>query len=216
MVSNDAQRMEKFILYFVFAVFSLVDSVLSILLLLILVGWQSISGAFVVLVFSFTQLWSGRLFAKYRIKQASATDKRLTAMNEIITGIRAVKMYAWEWNYRDIIKRLRRYSSYLCIVYTWYCIQSSPSLFPASWKVPMQPNNMQSRYDIFYPFTLLLTSRMICNSSALILGMKHSQARQVVGWKTKSGLTGGTSVAQTWTAFSFDDWHSIPTLGPKW
>ncbi|KAK3737226.1 hypothetical protein QZH41_001823 [Actinostola sp. cb2023] len=29
-------------------------------------------------------------------------------MNEIIAGIRAVKMYAWEWNYRDIVKSLRR------------------------------------------------------------------------------------------------------------
>ncbi|KAK3741425.1 hypothetical protein QZH41_003974 [Actinostola sp. cb2023] len=28
-------------------------------------------------------------------------------MNEIIAGIRAVKMYAWEWNYRDIVKSLR-------------------------------------------------------------------------------------------------------------
>ncbi|KAK3702956.1 hypothetical protein QZH41_002859 [Actinostola sp. cb2023] len=49
-----------------------------------------------------------RAFAEYRIKHAAATDKRLTAMNEIIAGIRAVKMYAWEWNYRDIVKSLRR------------------------------------------------------------------------------------------------------------
>ncbi|KAJ7370577.1 hypothetical protein OS493_031312 [Desmophyllum pertusum] len=29
-------------------------------------------------------------------------------MNEIISGIRAVKMYAWEWNFRDIVCDLRR------------------------------------------------------------------------------------------------------------
>ncbi|KAK3741423.1 hypothetical protein QZH41_003972 [Actinostola sp. cb2023] len=57
--------------------------------------------------FRSSQVFVGKLFAEYRIKHAAATDKRLTAMNEIIAGIRAVKMYAWEWNYRDIVKSLR-------------------------------------------------------------------------------------------------------------
>jgi hypothetical protein len=29
-------------------------------------------------------------------------------MSEIIAGIRAVKMYAWEWNYKDEVQNLRR------------------------------------------------------------------------------------------------------------
>ena len=108
LVSNDAQRMEGVIIYFIHVAFPLVNSLLSVLLLFMLVGWQSISGAFVVFVVCCLQFMVGRLFAKYRIEQAAATDKRLTAMNEIIRGIRAVKMYAWEWNFRDMIKILRR------------------------------------------------------------------------------------------------------------
>ncbi|KAK3741179.1 hypothetical protein QZH41_012627, partial [Actinostola sp. cb2023] len=64
------------------------------------------------LAFCSSQVFVGKLFAGYRIKHAAATDKRLTAMNEIIAGIRAVKMYAWEWNYRDTIKTLRRRGSF--------------------------------------------------------------------------------------------------------
>lgn len=45
---------------------------------------------------------------KLRHKTAVATDKRLEVMNEIISGIRAVKLYAWEWSFTEIIKQLRR------------------------------------------------------------------------------------------------------------
>jgi len=108
-VSNDVQRMEKLVINLQYCLIFFLDTPLSFLLLCTLVGWQSISGAFVVLVFCSSQVFVGKVFAEYRIKHAAATDKRLTVMNEIIAGIRAVKMYAWEWNYRDIIKTLRRY-----------------------------------------------------------------------------------------------------------
>jgi ABC-type bacteriocin/lantibiotic exporter with double-glycine peptidase domain len=80
----------------------------AIVLLSVLVGWQSLSGAFVIIILSFLILLITKHFANLRIKQASVTDKRLSALSEIIAGIRAVKMYAWEWKYRDIVKKLRR------------------------------------------------------------------------------------------------------------
>jgi hypothetical protein len=49
-----------------------------------------------------------KLFACIRQKHAKVTDKRLAVMSEIISGIRAVKMYAWEWNYKDVVGKLRR------------------------------------------------------------------------------------------------------------
>ncbi|KXJ16546.1 Multidrug resistance-associated protein 4 [Exaiptasia diaphana] len=39
---------------------------------------------------------------------ASATDQRVSAVNEIIKGIRTVKMHAWEWSYLDMIRKFRR------------------------------------------------------------------------------------------------------------
>ena len=44
-----------------------------------------------------------------RNKAAAQTDKRLTVIKEIVTGIRVVKMYAWEWNFRDLIAQIRRF-----------------------------------------------------------------------------------------------------------
>jgi ATP-binding cassette subfamily C (CFTR/MRP) protein 4 len=82
----------------------------------LLVGWQSLSGAIVIITILFSVVFFiSKQFAKLRIKQASVTDKRLSTLNGIIAGIRAVKMYAWEWKYRDIVKKLRRSVSPLCI-----------------------------------------------------------------------------------------------------
>ena len=63
--------------------------------------------AFLIVLVAF-QMLMARKAAKLRKKAASFTDKRLVVMNEIISGIRAVKMHAWEWNFRDIVRDLRR------------------------------------------------------------------------------------------------------------
>ena len=43
----------------------------------------------------------------YRLKSAKLTDKRVRVMNEIISGMRLIKMYAWEWAFREYVKNIR-------------------------------------------------------------------------------------------------------------
>ena len=43
-----------------------------------------------------------------RFLSAKKTDKRVRIMNEVITGIRVIKMYAWEYAFRRIVKALRK------------------------------------------------------------------------------------------------------------
>ena len=43
----------------------------------------------------------------YRLKSARLTDKRVKVMNEIISGMRLIKMYAWEWAFHEYIKNIR-------------------------------------------------------------------------------------------------------------
>ncbi|XP_019519396.1 PREDICTED: multidrug resistance-associated protein 4 [Hipposideros armiger] len=43
-----------------------------------------------------------------RSKTATFTDVRIRTMNEVITGIRIIKMYAWEKSFADLITNLRR------------------------------------------------------------------------------------------------------------
>lgn len=56
-------------------------------------------------------LWSLRLVSHVcplRSKTAAFTDTRIRTMNEVITGIRIIKMYAWEKSFADLITNLRR------------------------------------------------------------------------------------------------------------
>ena len=44
----------------------------------------------------------------HRLKSAKVTDKRVRVMNEIISGMRLIKMYAWEWAFHEYVKRIRK------------------------------------------------------------------------------------------------------------
>ena len=40
----------------------------------------------------------------HRLKSAKVTDKRVRIMNEVISGIRVVKMYAWDYAFKKLIE----------------------------------------------------------------------------------------------------------------
>ena len=45
-----------------------------------------------------------------RFKSAKETDKRVRIMNEVITGIRVIKMYAWEYAFKRVVTAIRKYA----------------------------------------------------------------------------------------------------------
>ncbi|PSN33294.1 hypothetical protein C0J52_21150, partial [Blattella germanica] len=62
----------------------------------------------------------GKLIARLRKKVAVRTDERMRLMNEIVSGIQVIKMYAWEKPFAKLVEKVRRneiskvtFSSYL-------------------------------------------------------------------------------------------------------
>ncbi len=53
--------------------------------------------------------WVAKVFSKLRLKTAARTDERIRTMNEIVTGIRVIKMYTWEKPFATLIDLYRRY-----------------------------------------------------------------------------------------------------------
>ena len=89
------------------------DIVASMILIWYFVAWQALIGAsFFLLVVVFGS-FAAHKAGKIRQQSAAVTDKRLEIMKEIITGIRVVKMYAWEWNFRDLVAQISRLVSKL-------------------------------------------------------------------------------------------------------
>ena len=50
------------------------------------------------------------MFAWFRMKTAIHTDERIRTMNEILSGMRVIKMYTWEKPLAHLIDYCRRYS----------------------------------------------------------------------------------------------------------
>ena len=108
LVSNDAQKFERLVCYIQMSCFAPIDILGSCIVLFFLIGWRALLGISVYIVlFLFISKMSSET-GKLRDKTAAATDRRLELMNQIVSGIRTVKMYAWEWNFTKVIKELRR------------------------------------------------------------------------------------------------------------
>ena len=111
LVSNDAQTIEK-LGYGGFGFsFVALDIVVALALVWYLVAWQALIGICFFLFVSVYGSLAARKSGNIRRKAAAQTDKRLEIMKEIISGIRVVKMYAWEWNFRDLVAHIRRFAS---------------------------------------------------------------------------------------------------------
>ena len=46
----------------------------------------------------------------FRSKIAALTDERIKVMNEIISGMRVIKMYTWEKPFAKLVANLRRFA----------------------------------------------------------------------------------------------------------
>jgi len=108
LVSNDAQRFERLVYGLHFFMFAPLDILGCCTILFLLIGWKALVGIglFIILITYIAAMSNEN--AKLRHKTALVTDRRLEVMNEVVSGIRAVKMFAWEWNFTESIRQLRR------------------------------------------------------------------------------------------------------------
>ena len=108
LVSNDAQKMEEFFWALNNFLFSPIEILGSCTILLALTGWKALVGVSFYLISISTIMLLSHYSGTLRLKAAEARDKRLKVMNEVVYGVRAVKIYAWEMNFAEVIKQLRR------------------------------------------------------------------------------------------------------------
>ncbi|KAL9973266.1 hypothetical protein ACROYT_G019696 [Oculina patagonica] len=109
LVSNDVQRLdERTVRFFFAATFTPFVLVTAMAMLLVFVGWQAVVGVtfFCFLVPYFVGL--SYVGGKLRKRTAAESDRRISLMNEVVSGIRAIKTHAWEDEYRTKIKNTRR------------------------------------------------------------------------------------------------------------
>ena len=109
LISNDVQRLEgETVTWIFFGVFSFLKLAVVTVLLVYLFGWQTLMGVFFlcILVPYFAGL--SYVSAAMRLRTAAVSDRRISLMNQVVSGIRAIKTHAWEDEYREKIKHTRR------------------------------------------------------------------------------------------------------------
>lgn len=72
------------------------------------IGWPAIVGMASIVVFIPLQIWSAKAAAHFKHESAKHGDDRVKLMNEIITAMQVIKMYAWEKSFAKLIALIRK------------------------------------------------------------------------------------------------------------
>ncbi|XP_054158540.1 ATP-binding cassette sub-family C member 4-like [Oppia nitens] len=107
-LSNDVNRFDEFSFYAQSIVVAPLQSALVLYFLWGELGWACLAGMAVLILFIPFQLTVGALFRQIRGKTAVLTDSRIRIMNEIIGGMRVIKMYTWEMAFAQLVSVVRK------------------------------------------------------------------------------------------------------------
>uniref|UniRef100_A0A4W6FWX0 Multidrug resistance-associated protein 4 n=1 Tax=Lates calcarifer TaxID=8187 RepID=A0A4W6FWX0_LATCA len=108
LLSNDVNKFDEVTLYLHFLWIGPLQAATVILLLMYAIGPSCLAGMAVFFILMPIQTMFGRLFSRLRAETAVLTDERIRTMNEVISGIRVIKMYGWEKPFAALVDEVRR------------------------------------------------------------------------------------------------------------
>ncbi|XP_061760631.1 ATP-binding cassette sub-family C member 4-like [Nerophis ophidion] len=108
LLSNDINRFDEITLNLHYLWVGPLQAAVIITLLWYEIGPSCLAGVAVLALLIPVQTWFGKLFGIFRSKTAVLTDSRIRIMNEVVSGIRIIKMYAWEKPFSALIAESRR------------------------------------------------------------------------------------------------------------
>uniref|UniRef100_A0A8C9R3X4 Multidrug resistance-associated protein 4 n=1 Tax=Scleropages formosus TaxID=113540 RepID=A0A8C9R3X4_SCLFO len=108
LLSNDVNRFDEVTIFLHFLWVGPLQAGAVIGLLWYEIGPSCLAGMAVLMFLMPLQTLFGRLFSSFRSKTAAFTDSRIRTMNEVVSGIRIIKMYAWEKSFSTLVNEVRR------------------------------------------------------------------------------------------------------------
>ncbi|NXC60954.1 MRP4 protein, partial [Aleadryas rufinucha] len=108
LLSNDVNKFDQVTIFLHFLWAGPLQAIAVTVLLWIEIGPSCLAGMAVLIILLPVQTCIGRLFSSLRSKTAALTDVRIRTMNEVISGMKIIKMYAWEKSFAELVNGLRR------------------------------------------------------------------------------------------------------------
>ncbi|XP_076579274.1 ATP-binding cassette sub-family C member 4-like [Chaetodon auriga] len=107
LLSNDVNKFDEVTIFLHFLWVGPLQAAVVVGLLWMEIGPSCLAGMVVLMFLMPVQTLFGRLFSKFRSKTAVLTDNRIRTMNEVVSGIRIIKMYAWEKPFAALVSDVR-------------------------------------------------------------------------------------------------------------
>ncbi|KAL7891061.1 hypothetical protein AOLI_G00005370 [Acnodon oligacanthus] len=108
LLSNDVNKFDEVTIFLHFIWVGPIQAAVVIGLLWQEIGPSCLAGMMVLVFLMPVQTVFGRFFSKFRSKTAAFTDSRIRTMNEVVSGIRIIKMYAWEKPFAALVNDVRK------------------------------------------------------------------------------------------------------------
>ncbi|KAK2853475.1 hypothetical protein Q5P01_006136 [Channa striata] len=107
-LTNDGHRLFEAVLFASFLLSTPVLFIACIIYACYVLGPTALMGVFIYIIFVPIQLFMAKLINRFRWKAMLMTDSRVRTMNEILSSIKLIKMYAWEDSFEKKIAGLRK------------------------------------------------------------------------------------------------------------
>ncbi|XP_072527070.1 ATP-binding cassette sub-family C member 12 [Salminus brasiliensis] len=107
-LTSDGYRMFEAVLFGTFLLCIPVLLIVCIVYSCFILGYTALIGIMTYLIFIPVQFFVARLINILRRHAVSITDKRVRTMNEVLTCIKLIKMYAWEDSFEKKITDIRK------------------------------------------------------------------------------------------------------------
>ncbi|GFN98114.1 cystic fibrosis transmembrane conductance regulator [Plakobranchus ocellatus] len=107
LMSNDVNRFDQAVIFLHFLWVGPLQALAVLIILWYELGPSVLAGFLVLVLLIPVQGFMGKLFSKLRQKTAVHTDERVKVMNEIISGMRVIKMYCWEKPFGQLVEKIR-------------------------------------------------------------------------------------------------------------
>uniref|UniRef100_A0A8C7JN77 Multidrug resistance-associated protein 4 n=1 Tax=Oncorhynchus kisutch TaxID=8019 RepID=A0A8C7JN77_ONCKI len=108
LLSNDVNKFDEVTIFLHFLWVGPLQAAAVMVLLWYEIGPSCLAGMAVLVFLMPIQTLFGRLFSSFRGTTAALTDNRIRTMNEVVSGIRIIKMYAWEKPFAALVDEVRR------------------------------------------------------------------------------------------------------------
>ncbi|XP_069614144.1 ATP-binding cassette sub-family C member 4 isoform X2 [Ranitomeya imitator] len=108
LLSNDVNKFDQVTIFLHFLWAGPLQAIAVTVLLWIEIGPSCLAGMAVLIILMPLQTVLGKFFTSLRGKTAAFTDTRIRTMNEVISGMRIIKMYAWEQSFTELVNDIRK------------------------------------------------------------------------------------------------------------